>query len=261
MKCFSPIRLKRQGRFLDVPCGRCAACLTNKRNSWYFRLRQEYISKGGIFVTLTYDDEHIEPHRYTKLGNCRSPDFTLSKRDLQLFFKNFRHAYKKPFTYYLVGEYGTHFLRPHYHLLLFGISYTLDNIRLLERFWYHGNIDVANLNEASINYVCLYHTLSRADKYHHQQTNEEFQPEFTLMSKGIGKSYITDIAEEYHASNNPLVRIYDVSMRMPRYYRKKIYGEQEIAPIIPDDLTTLTIPEMEWFTKNFNRKTKNNRKL
>ena len=82
-----------------VPCGKCAACLTNKRKEWTFRLNQElHVSSSSFFITLTYDDEHIP---VTEEGLP-----TFSKRDIQLFIKRLRKNTNRKISYYIVSEYG-----------------------------------------------------------------------------------------------------------------------------------------------------------
>ena len=89
-----------------VPCGKCIACLHNKRSDWQFRLRQEHkASKSSMFVTLTYR------RKFLPEGG------SLSKRDLQLFLKRLRKKDESvKIRYYAVGEYGSQRKRAHYHL-------------------------------------------------------------------------------------------------------------------------------------------------
>lgn len=51
---------------LSVPCGHCWQCLQAKTDSWVFRCTAEYeaCNKNALFVTLTYDDEHLPLHPY-----------------------------------------------------------------------------------------------------------------------------------------------------------------------------------------------------
>lgn len=55
----------------------------------------------------------------------------LHYRDAQLFMKRLRKRiktqYNEEIRYYIIGEYGTQFLRPHWHLLIFHNSYKLRN--------------------------------------------------------------------------------------------------------------------------------------
>lgn len=94
---------------VTVPCGKCVACLVNKRGDWIFRLQMEmkFSKRKALFVTLTYDQKHC-PEK-------------LDKRHLQLFLKRLRKHYPAgQIRYYAVGEYGSKMGRPHYHLILFG---------------------------------------------------------------------------------------------------------------------------------------------
>lgn len=43
-----------------VPCGKCINCLKNKQSSMVVRIKREAEKRGSlVFVTLTYDDEHL----------------------------------------------------------------------------------------------------------------------------------------------------------------------------------------------------------
>ena len=61
-KCSNPVRIKddRHGGYIFVPCGHCINCNENRRNTIARRLDLE--SQGSadtLFVTLTYDNEHV----------------------------------------------------------------------------------------------------------------------------------------------------------------------------------------------------------
>lgn len=108
MQCTSPIRI-RNGTF---PCGKCLSCRIAKSREWSARLVHELGAwSDALFVTLTYDDEHLPENR------------SLVKSDLQKFFKRLRKNYKKPLRYFACGEYGDTTMRPHYHAIIYGIGY------------------------------------------------------------------------------------------------------------------------------------------
>ena len=71
MECVSPIRIRHPttGEFIDVPCGKCVFCLSRRRTSWVFRLKQELKYRmNALFLTLTYDDDNVvwgETHSMT----------------------------------------------------------------------------------------------------------------------------------------------------------------------------------------------------
>ncbi len=55
-------------RYTQVPCGKCFECTRKKVNSLIFRSMQEFADCGkrGIFLTLTYDNNHIPLHPYVR---------------------------------------------------------------------------------------------------------------------------------------------------------------------------------------------------
>ena len=86
MNCMRPILVddphdKRSKMF--VPCGRCAACLSNRANDWVTRLRAEtQAATSAYFVTLTYED-HFLPHDKNgqpcfSLTVCKGPPLGLN---------------------------------------------------------------------------------------------------------------------------------------------------------------------------------------
>ena len=121
MQCTSPFHIKNPDRFkykkpnelvgdewLDVPCGHCLACRIARTREWTVRLLHESeFWEDTIFVTLTYDDEHLPSDR------------SLVPRDLTLFFKRLRKDLgDRKIKYYACGEYGDTFGRPHYHAII-----------------------------------------------------------------------------------------------------------------------------------------------
>lgn len=98
-------------------------------------------------------------------------------RDIQLFLKRLRkHIFKyygEKIRFYIIGEYGTKSLRPHWHILLFFNSPSLsqafedcDNVgttsrpcscpRFLRSFWEFGICDSKRTNGEAYNYVSSY---------------------------------------------------------------------------------------------------------
>lgn len=116
MQCISNYNYRR-GEFqpLVPPCGKCLPCKINYQQEWAARLVLERKThEHAIFYTLTYDEEH-----------CPS---ALSKRDHQLFVKQWRNIIGKQPRYFCCGEYGTRFGRPHMHGIFFG-----DQVNLQQR--------------------------------------------------------------------------------------------------------------------------------
>lgn len=170
---------------IPFPCGQCLPCRINKRRLWTHRLMLEsYAHSSSIFVTLTYDPEHLP------LGG------TLVKKDLQLFFKRLRYYVSssvgsQKLRYYACGEYGPQTCRPHYHAIIFGLS-VLDR-PIVEASWSFGLCHVGECNRHSIQYVAGYVTkkfIKKDDPYGRQQ-------EFVLMSRrpGLGTDSICRLYE------------------------------------------------------------------
>ena len=112
MICTSPISIKGDNGYMFVPCGQCIACRINHAKEWATRIYGESrMHDENIFLTLTYDDEHLPK------------DNSVHKDEVQRFMKRLRKAvYPDKVRYFLCGEYGGQFGRPHYHVILFGLS-------------------------------------------------------------------------------------------------------------------------------------------
>lgn len=223
--CLTPyLKLDRQvGTHHTLPCGKCPACTSRRTSSWSFRLmQQDKISISSYFVTLTYDTDHvpITPKGY----------MSLCKRDLQLFFKRLRKnhgsTYGKQIKYYAVGEYGGKTKRPHYHIILFNA-----NKELIEKSWSIdgvpiGTFHIGDVTGASVGYTLKY--ISKPQRIP-EHVNDDRVKGFSLMSKGIGKNYITQQVKKWHTADLEN-RMYiplegGKKASMPRYYKDRIYDD------------------------------------
>lgn len=219
MECFGPISIMRRGqndpRVRDVvPCGRCAACLHNRRAEWVTRLEQEMkVSATAHFVTLTYHDPPEGDGGF----------FSLHKPDFQLFMKRLRKRVSGKLKYYAVGEYGSKTLRPHYHAIIFNLPG--NPLPVLYDAWNLGIVHVGSVTSASIRYTLKYIMFSKKDS----SLYEYVEPVFSLMSKGLGRSYI-DSRKAWHVADiqrNYVVKANGEKSRLPRYFRDKIYSDEQ----------------------------------
>lgn len=231
MQCFSPLRIRNPSKFafkqfIDVPCGKCPACIANKRQEWIQRLSEVSLSsKNNFFITLTYSESSLP----------RSPTGvpTLDKADAQKFVKRLRGRFyphdrkwyirrqlKPPeceFKYFLCGEYGDTFGRPHYHALLFNVpDVTARNMLLFLRdCWPFGFVRISQMNGKRIAY-CTKYALKQLD-----ELPDDCLPPFHIQSQGIG---ILDerFADYLKITNkNYVQRPYGVK-RLSRYSREKM---------------------------------------
>lgn len=220
MTCDTPYYVLPKAAFekVPVPCGKCPPCKLRRVNGWVFRLLQEEkISSSAHFVTLTYDTKNVPI--------SDNGFMSLSKRDFQLYMKRLRKLCPADTTlkYYAVGEYGTNNNRPHYHAVIFNVPDT----ELFNEAWGLGSVHVGSVSTDSIAYTMKYIDKPYKKRIH-SRDDREF--EFPLMSKGLGKNYLSDQIVKYHKAD--LSRLFVTKegghrISLPRYYRQKIYSEQE----------------------------------
>ncbi|UOF77149.1 replication associated protein [Microviridae sp.] len=165
---------------MEYGCGQCMPCRINKGREWTARLlleRNEH--RDSCFVTLTIDEVHL-----------RGRD--LCKRSLQLFLKRLRERVG-PIRYFAVGEYGDVSWRPHYHLIIFGLSPVQEEE--VKKAWPYGFVQVGTADVGAVKYITGYvlKKMTRETKALNGRV-----PEFALMSRrpGIGHGVVSRI----HAS-------------------------------------------------------------
>lgn len=227
MECKHKILLKSG---LIVPCGRCPQCLANQRQEWVFRLRVEQErSLFSLFVTFTYDDEHLPD------------DYSVNKRDVQLFLKRLRKRIGS-FRYYLISEYGDHTFRPHYHGLFFFSNTFKDKKKLYDDFtsaWQNGFCKFGQVEEGSIVY-CTKYCLKKSKQIPGQKAL------FRLCSKmngGLGYDYLAKMAKWHlNSQNYDFVSWHGVTCRMPKYYKDKMFiVEKELNPLFVEQRKELIV--------------------
>ncbi len=237
MQCNYPILVKDPQfgintlakQHMYVPCGKCYACKSNRSRMWIFRLKEELkASSSAYFITLTYDDNN--------LVYCNSGIPTLHKADLQKYIKRLRKSNSKysqeQLRYFAVGEYGSKTYRPHYHALLFNVH----NEKLIDAAWSIndepiGIVHIGNVTQDSIAYCTKYVMKSLYNEIDPDlKEDESFIPEFTLMSKGIGKQYVEKKSvQRMHKYDlkNYVVDEKGFKYNLPRYYRDRLFTEEE----------------------------------
>lgn len=225
------------------PCGKCPACLANRQRAFCFRLDQERDACSFYFwLTLQYDEDHV-PHVEGTNEYC------FSKVHCRSFFEKMRKRYKErgySFKHFLVSEYGpngTH--RPHYHCLLLAYSNKSLHNQYLDRkemrefliteAWPHGHVTEKSFHGRVLSYLTKYCTKPELlGEYHTMKP-------FTLISPGIGLSYLTKIPdfqiEQMRKSLDFSVRYGSGKMQLPRYYVDKIlpHSKKDLEALIPED--------------------------
>lgn len=226
---------QRNCSYFQLPCGQCVGCLLERSRQWAVRCMHEAsLHDLNSFVTLTYDDskEVVSSLRY---------------RDFQLFLKKARRKLG-PFSFYMCGEYGERFRRPHYHACLFGLGFgdryawrkssagfQLYRSKVLEELWGHGNCEVGNVTFESAAY-CARYMISESKTWKLGKgeygwmdfgTGEltKVEPEFNQMSRrpAIGlnwlRLYYRDV---YRGDGSAYVVVNGRKVKPPRYYDKYV---------------------------------------
>lgn len=188
-------------------------------------------SETADWITLTYDPMKMQnglTRKGKKITRISNNGFmTLCKKDIQLFIKKLRQSHGKdyPLTikYFAVGEYGGRFSRPHYHITIFNARR-----ELLQPAWELGNIFYGDVTFASVGYTLKYMLKPGKIPMH---KNDDRTKEFRLMSKGLGKNYLTPAMISWHKAdleNRMYMLIEDgKKISMPRYYKDKLYNTEE----------------------------------
>ena len=235
--------------YYTIPCGHCLGCRQDQANEWTNRLILESkYHDSTLFMTLTYSNENLVPVAFTdeETGEFHG-GFTLSKRDVQLFFKRLRKAHPDDhIRYYIAGEYGPHTGRPHYHAIVFGLH--LDDMvpfgasetgnqyfvsEDLQNVWSKGFVSVEPANEFTIRYVTGYVTKKLGVYPNEKFEKEGLTPPFALSSRrpGIGYQYFEDNATKLLLRDHIVLGTQQGTLQcnVPRYYRKKFkdFGFEE----------------------------------
>lgn len=245
-------------KYISVPCGHCPNCLMKRQHDWAIRMEKEtdFITRNGgscYFITLTYDDENLT------YGETDQP--SLSKMDAKRFLESFkrRMIYYKDckIRYFLCGEYGDHFSRPHFHVNIWfpRLDITSEELRPhVEACWQNGLVlGIHPYSSKLAEYIAKYSTKQLGDLY------EGIQAPFALMSlkPAIGKCWIDENRDFY--ITNPhyyLTNRLGTRYSLPRYYRNRVSGINEyysfVSQIIAEnDLKLQNKLEFNSFTNVF----------
>lgn len=238
--CFFPtyryIRIKDPNSFfgtrtvlIQCSCGKCVQCLNKRVRDWSFRAFAECLSCGYanvVFLTLTYDDEHLSLHENLK-------DY---KEDFQRFMKRLRKYCDKKFNrkirYICTTEFGELRGRIHRHALIFNLPFDYQNPEAISRLWRNGFVKLKQANFRRVRYVLKYimNPCVASDKWRY----------FFLFSRrpGLGSGIINKVKKYVSQSVDkkgmpPTYFPIDGYMYpIPRYYRNKVFSEAQRGQLL-----------------------------
>lgn len=226
-------------RSLQLPCGQCVGCRLERSRQWATRCMHEAsLYRNNMFITLTYNDEHLPEDR------------SLDYDDFQKFMKRFRKHYKgieerdgkRAIRFYMAGEYGEQFGRPHFHACIFNFRFddqkifkrtpsgsTIYTSEKLSALWPFGYASIGDVNFQSAAYVARYIMKKvngqAADSHYEFVTDDgeivKRKPEFTKMSlkPGIGFQWYEQFKSDVYPHDYVVVN--GRKVRPPRFYDKK----------------------------------------
>ncbi len=224
VQCTYPKWIMRHG--IHVPCGRCRACRIARAREWATRIVHErgYWSVSS-FATLTYADGSLPESG------------SVDKAEFQRFIKRLRKGLdSRRMRYYGCGEYGEDFGRPHYHCILFGVSFE-EKERVMDA-WPHGHVFLGSVTYDSARYVADYVNKDT------RVSGGRSRP-FSLKSQGLGRKYAEEHREQLRERCG--VTIGGVPVGLPRYYAK-------ICEISGDKLREMAGPRQQELAEYYAKK-------
>jgi hypothetical protein len=216
---------------IDLPCGRCVGCRLEHSRQWAIRcLHESQLYEDNVFVTLTYDENHLPG------------DGSLVPKHFQDFMKRLRKKYSdRKIRYFHCGEYGDKFQRPHYHAIFFNLDFedkklhqAKDGFRLytseiLQRLWGFGFCIIGSVTFESAAYVARYITKKVTGDKSEEHYNGR-KPEYCTMSRrpGIGSEWYERYSSDVHS--NDFVVINGKRVGVPKFYDSKL-SDSELLKI------------------------------
>lgn len=252
MACFHPLSAWQQKdgaivfkesptsvRALTLPCGQCIGCRLERSRQWAVRVMHEaQMHEYSSFVTLTYSEDSLK-------------SLSLRYKDYQLFMRRLRKAFNgQKVRFFMAGEYGEQFNRPHFHACLFGVHFhdrqyyrTLPSgfkvytSKKLEELWPHGYSSIGDVTFESAayvaRYVCKKVTGNNAEEHYKAWDwrlgrEIEVQPEFCQMSlkPGIGYPWFEKYGSEVFPHDRVVVNGH--AAKPPRAYDKWMKKHPEV---------------------------------
>lgn len=213
-------------RALKLPCGQCVGCKLERSRQWAVRCMHEAsLHEDKCLITLSYNDENLPEN-----GNLVYSDF-------QCFIRSLRKRTGRKIRYYMCGEYGEDYGRPHFHSLIFGYSFpdrsyfkkspagfSVYTSKELESVWTKGFSGIGEITFESAAYVARYCISDRGAEFVCDRSSGELierKREFNHMSlkPGIGAGFYDKFYTDIFPHGYVVVN--GVKASPPKYYLNK----------------------------------------
>lgn len=224
--CNNPIVIKSSNKLREisskVPCGNCLGCRLDRLQLWSERCRVEAKNRHNAFVTLTYDNYHLHyVDKSSLLPTLDYHDFQKFLWRLRMFIKRNRPEDDGKYKMFACGEYGGKFLRPHIHVLFFGLDFSkYDSV--FKKLWMNGMVKTLPLLPPSIRYVVDYFTKEHVngELAKARYDSKGLQRPFKCASHGLGSAYFLEHAKEINETG--CVKIGARHVPIPPYYKRML---------------------------------------
>lgn len=231
-----PIPKNNKQLTIQTRCGWCIECRKRLASEWRIRLMEEYkTNRKAEFVTLSFAPEEIKKleqeiinKKFRGIEGTEIDVNILAAYSIRMYTERLRKKYKTTTKHWFITELGhTNTERIHLH----GIMWRNENWNEKEfkkdisEKWQYGNIYVGQyVTEKTINYIVKY--ITKMDEYHIGYKQR------IITSKGIGKDYIKREGIDTNRFNNEKTNTKyrtkeGTLIELPRYYKDKIYSEEQ----------------------------------
>ena len=231
-----PIPEDKRQLEIAIGCGWCEECRKKLANEWRIRLYEEYKENNKAeFVTLSFSPEAIEKleneikeKKYKGIQGDEIDVNLLASYAIRMYTERWRKKYKKAQRHWFITELGhKNSERIHLHGIIWNTTNTPgDEFKqdIIEK-WKYGNVWIGQyVNGKTINYITKY--ITKLDTYHKGYKQK------IITSKGIGKGYIQSEQAKRNQFKGPETNTtYKAAngyvIELPRYYKDKLYTEEE----------------------------------
>ena len=219
---YKPSQHDNRLNYVPVACGKCYECRKKRAREWKIRIAEEIRHEKSYFVTLTIDDENLEKIKdELEIKKTKGNENSIATAALRKFLERCRKKTKKSLKHWCVTELGEDNGRIHLHGIFFGEN----AVQLIIEKWKYGYVFIGTfVSERTVNYITKYMLKDDIN-------NREFSGK-VLSSPGIGTKYFEREDWKFNKYRGEDTREYYTfrngsKAMLPRYYREKIYSEEE----------------------------------
>lgn len=218
-------------RFM-TKCDQCSGCRSSYTRSWSLRCWHESLfHKENCFLTLTVNEDSME---------SVFPGRSLCYEPFQVFIRALRKRLRLKLRFFMCGEYGEQFSRPHYHAIIFGWYPSVSDrtfykstpagdlyvSKAVSQCWPFGFHTIGTFSRESAGYVAGYMQKKIKGKLAPKWYGGR-HPEFAKCSNGggsktggLGKQFYSKFKRDLYDAKDAVTLPGGSKVSIPRYYDK-----------------------------------------